>query len=198
MKGKRGLNQKVIPIRAGQDRYHRVRVTANPNDSRTVDVVESLLSKCELARCESSTEESASTWSLVVRKELLDEALDGIAITIPIDYELFRDEEGRQYLVTSKEWFRLGGIAEDTATCWEDDDLEDFETEVSQILKNLFQNEIGKLPWPGDGAGDEIFGKIEDQVMLEMDVFTWTEEDVHESVQAAYKEAKETINSAEE
>jgi hypothetical protein len=50
------------------------------------------------------------------------------------------------------------------------------------------------LSWPGDKAGDEIFGRIEDKVNDEMDVFTWTEDDIHEAVQEAFKsEIKLTV-----
>jgi len=190
--------QNVIPIRPGKNRFHRVRIIVNPNDSRSVEVVESLLSKCELARCESSTEEGVSTWSLIVTEDLLDEALDGIAVTVPVDYELFQTDEGQLFLVTSKEWRPLGGVAEDTATCWEGDDLEDFESEVTQELKNLIQAEMEDLPWPGDDSGDEVFAKIEDRVLAEMDVFTWSEEDVSEAVQTAFREIAKVWESSEE
>lgn len=198
MKNDTNESNEPISIHPQQTRFYHVRITADPTNPRSVDVVEELLTKCVLSRCTSSSEDGTSVWDIIVHEELLDEALDGIAVTVPVDYELFKDEEGHLCLVTSKEWYRLGGIAEDTATCWEGDDLDDFEGEVTQDLRNLIQAELEEIPWPGDDIGDEIFGRTEERVIAEMDVYAWSEEDVYDSVQAAYKEATKSNESLEE
>jgi hypothetical protein len=180
----------VVPLRPSEQKYHRVRIMADPKHPKTVEVVEDLLSRCELSRCECTTDEGVSTWSLIVPEDFLDLALECLAVTVPVDREFFESGEGKIFYVTREEWFRLGGAAEDTARCWGGDSIDGFQTEVNQQLRAMIQMSLQDLPWPGDGTGDEIFGRIENKVTDEMDVLTWGEDEIREAVRKAYEREK--------
>lgn len=191
MTKERELSQDVVPIRPNQNKFHRVRITADPANLKTVEIVETLLMKCDLSRCECTGRDGSSTWIVIVPEDLLDTALEGIAVTIPIEGELFESGEGHMYWVTSDEWFRLGGIAEDEARCWEGDEQEDFESAITEEIQTMVDSEIDRLPWPSADFRTSHSEQVREEAIEELDVFTCSEDDIQEAVQSAVDQITE-------
>jgi len=125
-------NGKVVLLRPRDGQLYRIRITVDPNDFQSLALAESLLAKCELSRCDHASEDGVTTWSIIGTEDLVDQALDGVAVTVPIETEFFETDEGCFYLVTNTEWFILQGIAEEVARCWCGESLENFEYEIHQ------------------------------------------------------------------
>lgn len=192
------LSQDVVPMLPNQNKFHRVRITADPANLKTVEIVETLLAKCDLSRCECSGHDGSSTWIVIVPEELLDTALEGIAVTIPIEGELFQSGEGHMYWVTSEEWFRLGGIAEDEARCWEGNGSEDFESAITEEIKTMINSEIDRLPWPDVAFRTSHSEQVREEAMEELDIFTASEEHIQEAIQTAFNHLTDETESKEE
>jgi len=185
------ISQDVVPIRPNQNKFHRVRITADPANFRTVEIVETLLMKCDISRCDCTGRDGSSTWIVIVPEDLLDTALEGIAVTVPIEGELFESGEGHMYWVTSEEWFRLGGIAEDEARCWEGNGSEDFESAVTEEINSMINSEIERLPWPDAAFRTSHSEQVREDAIEELDVFTCSEDDIQEAVQSAFDKITE-------
>lgn len=182
----------VVAIGPNKETLFRIRVTADPAHPRTIEIVESLLTACDLSRCECTGRDGSSTWTIVVAESLLDTALEGIAVTVPIEGELFQSGECHMYWVTSETWHRLGGIAEDVARCWDGDDSEDFESAIGEEIRALVDAEIDRLPWPSTDVRTNYSDRVREEVMGELDVLTCSEDDIQESVQSAFDQMDET------
>ncbi|MCA9450081.1 MAG: hypothetical protein KC931_23365 [Candidatus Omnitrophica bacterium] len=191
-------SQDVVPIRPNRNQLHRVRITADPGNPKTVEIVEELLTKCDLSRCECTDRDGSSTWTVIVPEESLDIALEGIAVTVPIEGELFESGEGHMYWATGEEWFRLGGIAEDEARCWEEDNQEDFESAVTEEINSMIDSEIDRLPWPSVDFRTSHSEQVREEAFEELDVFTYSEDDIQEAVQSAFDHLVDESNTKEE
>jgi hypothetical protein len=180
---------KVIPLKGKCDPLYRIRVTVDRRNSEQVSHVERLLDQCELTRRELSTEGGITTWLMIGRRELVDEALSGIAVAEPAGYELFETDEKAFFWISETDWVALRGIADELAQTWSEPSAEDFEGELTQEIRGRIESEIEKLPWPGDQTGDRILGSVEDTVLESIDYFTVTEEELAEEIQDTFNQA---------
>lgn len=188
----------VVAIEPNKETLFRVRVTADPSNPKTVEIVESLLTACDLSRCECTGGDGSSTWTIVVPERLLDTALEGIAVTVSIEGELFESGECHMYWVTGEEWFRLGGVAEDVARCRDGDDSEDFESAIGEEIRALVDAEIDRLPWPSTDVRTTYSDRVREEAMEELDVFTCSEDEIQEAVQSAFDQMMDETESKEE
>jgi hypothetical protein len=102
------------------------------------------------------------------------------------------------YWVTGEEWFRLGGVAEDEARCWESDGSEDFEAAVTEEIKTMVDSEIDRLPWPSVDFRTSHSEQVREEAIEELDVFTCSEDDIQEAVRTAFDQLVEERDSKEE
>lgn len=187
----------VVAIEPNKETLFRVRVTADPANPRTVEIVESLLTACDLSRCECTGRDGSSTWTIVVPERLLDTALDGISVTVPIESELFQSGECHMYWVTGDDWHRLGGIAEDEARCWGGDDSEDFESAIAEEVSAMIDAEIDRLPWPSPDTRTTFSERVRAEAMEELEVFTCSEEDILVAVKTAFDRSMDDLLTAD-
>lgn len=144
--------------------------------------MEELLTKSELCHCASSSEDGTSVWDIIVPEEFLDIALEGIAVTIAVDFELFQNEDGRYYYVTEEESYQLMGYAEEVAQGWDKPTFDGFEGAVTREIQTKIEFEMILLPWPDGSAGDEEFAEVEEAVSSQLVLLQWGEEDVAASI----------------
>lgn len=170
------------------NRFHRVRITANPADPDTVDLIEHLLTKCAVFRCESSTEGGVSVWSLILDEEYIDDALRGIAVVVAPDYEFFQDNEGKIHVVMESDVYQLSGYAEETALCWEGEELIEFDFQVSRIIGDQMAIQIQELIDENPEEDEDLLARVQDRAWSKVNIYRWGEEDVRDAVKESLQE----------
>lgn len=181
-------NEDVTPLHPSGDKNYGVRVTAHPDDPRSIEIVENLLSRCELSLCESSTEVGVSIWLIIVPEDLVDEALRGIAVVVPVDYEFFKTMEGKIFVVTATEVYQLSGYGEETALCWEGEDLIEFDFAVSRIIGDQMSIELQELIDENPKEDEDLLAEVQDRAWAKANIYRWGEEDVREAVRESFQE----------
>lgn len=184
-------NEEGQLFRSSGKKFYRVRITANPADPETVNITEGLLSKAEVFRCESSTEEGVSVWSLILDEEYIDDALRGIAVVESPDYAIFADNEGKMFMVADQEVCQLAGYAEETAMCREGEDLIQFDFEVSRVIGCQMSIELQALIAEHPDEDEILLAEVHDRAWSKADIYRWDEEDVRDAVREAFKELLE-------
>jgi len=190
-------NESAKLINSIGKRFCRVRITANPADPATVELVEDLLTKCEVHRCESSTEEGFSVWSLILDEEYIDDALRGIAVVVAPDYEFFQNNEGKLFVVMESHVYELAGYAEETALCWEGEELIEFDFQVSRIIGDRMAIEIQELIDENPDEDAELLADVQDRAWAKVNIYRWDEEDVGDAVREAFQELIDEQDSKE-